>query len=117
MTQPPPSMLSSTIEGQLQEAKVPASTTTDLFKIAQMAQAHESQIVKLAKDIPSMIQQSIKKVTQPTRDKLRGLCATFEILANDLTTLRKDEATITGSPTASDPTPPKPATVASQPAE
>ncbi|MCD9641081.1 hypothetical protein HAX54_026953 [Datura stramonium] len=43
-----------------------------------MAQALESQIVKLSKAIPAMIQQSIKKAMQPARDKLRGLCATVE---------------------------------------
>ncbi|MCE3052480.1 hypothetical protein HAX54_052730 [Datura stramonium] len=57
----------------------------DLLKIAQMAQEHESHIVKLSKAIPSMIQQAIKKAMQPTRDTLRGLCATVEVLENAVT--------------------------------
>ncbi|MCD9638847.1 hypothetical protein HAX54_023007, partial [Datura stramonium] len=79
-TQPPPSMPSSTTGGQFQAVEVPTSTPTDFLIIAQMAQAHESHIVKLAKAIPSMIQQAIKKDMQPTRDKYRGLCATVKVL-------------------------------------
>ncbi|MCD7463834.1 hypothetical protein HAX54_051512 [Datura stramonium] len=54
-TKPLPYMPSSTPEGQFQAADAPATTPPDLLKIAQMAQVHESQIVKLAKAIPSMI--------------------------------------------------------------
>ncbi|MCD7470419.1 hypothetical protein HAX54_010289 [Datura stramonium] len=89
-TQPPPSMPSSTPEGQL-------------------------QIVKLAKAIPSMIHQGIKKAMQPARDKLRGLCTTVDVLENEVITLRKDVATLTRHPLASNPNPPEPAAVTSQP--
>ncbi|MCE3052450.1 hypothetical protein HAX54_052675 [Datura stramonium] len=64
-TQLLPSMLSNKTEAQFQAVEVPASILIVLFKIAQMAQVHESQIVKLAKAIPSMIQQAIKKAMQP----------------------------------------------------
>ncbi|MCE3049425.1 hypothetical protein HAX54_044805 [Datura stramonium] len=114
-TQPPPSMLSSTIDGQFQVAEVPASTPTDLFKIAQIAQAHESQIVKLAKSIPSMIQQAIKKSMQPARDKLRGRCSTIEVLENDVIAFKKDVDILTRPPPASNPIPPEPVAVTSQP--
>ncbi|MCD9645491.1 hypothetical protein HAX54_034454 [Datura stramonium] len=108
-------MLSSTAEGQFLAAEVPASTPTDLFKIAQMAQAHESQILKLAKAILSMIQQAIMKSMQPARNKLRGLCATVEVLQNDVIALRKDVATLIRPPPASNQIPPEQVAVTSQP--
>ncbi|MCD7451365.1 hypothetical protein HAX54_011294 [Datura stramonium] len=114
MTQPPTPMPSSTTEGQYQVAKVLASTPTDLLKITQMAQAHESQIVKLAKVIPYMIQQVIKKAMQPATDNLRGLYATVEVLENDMIALRKDVATLTRPPPTSNLTPPEPAAVTPQ---
>ncbi|MCD9642875.1 hypothetical protein HAX54_029917, partial [Datura stramonium] len=89
---PPPSVFSSTTAGSSQATVVTASLPTDLLIIAQMAQAHESQIIKLAKAILSMIQQAIKKAIQPAKDKLRGLCAKAEVLENDLISLRKDVA-------------------------
>ncbi|MCD7469289.1 hypothetical protein HAX54_008220 [Datura stramonium] len=68
-----------------------------------------------AKDIPSMIQQAIKKTMQPVRDKLRSLCTIVEDLENEVITLRKDVATLTGPPRATNPTTPEPAVVTSQP--
>ncbi|MCD9637768.1 hypothetical protein HAX54_021237 [Datura stramonium] len=115
MTQPTPSMLSSTTDGQFQVAAVTASTPISLFNIAQMAQTRESQIVKLVKDIHSMIQQAIKKAMQPARDKLRDLCATVKVLESDVIDLRKDVATLMGPPSASNPNPPKTAAVISLP--
>ncbi|MCD7470079.1 hypothetical protein HAX54_009653 [Datura stramonium] len=97
------------------KAAITASAPIDFFKIAQMSQAHESQIVKLAKAIPSMIQQAIKKITQPARDKLRGLCAIVEVLESDVISLRKDVDTLTGPPPASNTKPIEPAAVTSQP--
>ncbi|MCD9641482.1 hypothetical protein HAX54_027679 [Datura stramonium] len=84
-----------------------------LFKIAQMDQAHKSQIVKLAKVIPSMIQQAIKKAIQPARDKLKGICATVEVLESHVIALRKDVPTLTRPPPASNSIPPELAAVAS----
>ncbi|MCD7458895.1 hypothetical protein HAX54_039519 [Datura stramonium] len=59
-----------------------------LLKIAQMGQSHESQIVKLSKAIPSMIQQAM----QPAREKLRGLYAKVDALENEVITLRNEVA-------------------------
>ncbi|MCD7458122.1 hypothetical protein HAX54_037369 [Datura stramonium] len=72
-------------------------------------------IIKLAKVIPSMIQQAIKRAMQPARDKLRGLCATVEVLENDVIALRKDVAALTGPPPSSNPIPPELVAVTSQP--
>ncbi|MCE3050101.1 hypothetical protein HAX54_046466, partial [Datura stramonium] len=80
-----------------------------------MAQVHESQIMKLAKAIPSMIQQTIKKAMQTAREKLRGLCAIVEVLENEVITLRKDMDTLTVPPPASNPTHPEPTIVTSKP--
>ncbi|MCD9638176.1 hypothetical protein HAX54_021952 [Datura stramonium] len=94
-------------------AEAPTTTLTDVLKIAQMAQVNESQIVKLAKAISSMIQHAIKKAMKPYRDKLRGLYSTVEVLENEVIALRNDVATLTGPPPASNPTPPEPAGVTS----
>ncbi|MCD7460176.1 hypothetical protein HAX54_043002 [Datura stramonium] len=83
--------------------------------VCTKAQEHESQILKLAKAIPSMIQQAIKKAMQPARNKLRGLCATVEILENEVIALRKDMATLTRPPPVGDPTPPRLAAMTSKP--
>ncbi|MCE0480842.1 hypothetical protein HAX54_037994 [Datura stramonium] len=104
-------MPSSIPEDQFQAVEAHATTPHDLLKIAQMTQLHQSQIVKLAKAIPSMIQQAIKKAMQPARDKLRGLCTIVEVLENEVITLRKDVATLTTPPPTSNPTPPEPAAI------
>ncbi|MCD9559641.1 hypothetical protein HAX54_017772 [Datura stramonium] len=62
-----------------------------------------------------MIQQATKKAIQPARDKLRGLCATIEVLENDVISLRKDVATLTVSPPASNLILPEPPAMTSQP--
>ncbi|MCD7466694.1 hypothetical protein HAX54_003636 [Datura stramonium] len=82
---PPPSMFSNTTSGSSKETKVTTSPPKDLLTIAQMAQAHESSIVKLAKEIPFMIQQAIRKAMPLARDK-------FEVLENDVISLREDVA-------------------------
>ncbi|MCD7449061.1 hypothetical protein HAX54_048959, partial [Datura stramonium] len=106
-TPPPPSMPSNTPAGQFQAAVAP-TTTPDFLKLAQMVQVHESQLMNLAKPIPSMIQQAIKKAMQPSREKTKGLCTTVEVLQNEVVTLRKEVATLTGPPYASNPTPLEP---------
>ncbi|MCE0481946.1 hypothetical protein HAX54_040159 [Datura stramonium] len=85
-TQPLPYMLYSTTDGQFQTAVVPTSKPTDLLKIAQMAQV----------------------------DKLKGLCATVEVLESDVICLRKDVATLMVSPLFSNPNLPEPVAVTSQ---
>ncbi|MCE3051833.1 hypothetical protein HAX54_050934 [Datura stramonium] len=113
-TPPPPYVPSNTPAGQFQAAAAPTTTPPNLLKLAQMAQVHKSQLMKLAKAIPSMIQQAIKKAMQPARDKLKGLCTTVKVLENEVITLMKEVSTLTG-PSASNPTPPEPAAVPSQP--
>ncbi|MCD9642624.1 hypothetical protein HAX54_029509, partial [Datura stramonium] len=46
-----------------------------ILKMAQMAHAYNAQLVKLAKVIPPMIQQAIKKAMKLVVDKLGSLCA------------------------------------------
>ncbi|MCD7454902.1 hypothetical protein HAX54_026467 [Datura stramonium] len=53
---PYPSLVS-----KFQAVAAPATTPPDLLKIAQMAQVHESQIMKLAKAISSMINKLSRK--------------------------------------------------------
>ncbi|MCD9558515.1 hypothetical protein HAX54_015915 [Datura stramonium] len=93
----------------------PTPTPPDFLKLAQRAQVHESQLVKLAKDIPSKIQLALKKAIQPTREKLKGLCTTIELLKDEVITLRIEVAALSGPPSASKPIPLELATVPSQP--
>ncbi|MCE2055587.1 hypothetical protein HAX54_042920 [Datura stramonium] len=60
-------------------------------------------------------EQAIRKAMQPARDKLRGLCTTVEVLENEVISFRKDVATLIGPPPTSNPTPPEPMAVTSQP--
>ncbi|MCD9637833.1 hypothetical protein HAX54_021340 [Datura stramonium] len=105
-TPPPLYMPSNTPVGQFQAA-------ADFLKLGQMVQVHESQLMKLSKAIPSMIQQAIKKAMQPAREKLKGLCTTVEVLENKVVTLRKEVATLTGPPSANNPIPLEPTVVPS----
>ncbi|MCD9644211.1 hypothetical protein HAX54_032359 [Datura stramonium] len=79
-TSPPPSASSTTSTTEFHPVVVPDPTPSNLLKIAQRAQVHESQLLKIAKSIPSMIQTAIKKVVQPAMDKLKSLCSTVEVL-------------------------------------
>ncbi|MCD9560150.1 hypothetical protein HAX54_018631 [Datura stramonium] len=72
---PYPSLMS-----QFQATAAATTIPPELLKLEQMTQVHESQLMKLPKAIPSMIQQVITKAMQPTRDKLKGLCTTVEVL-------------------------------------
>ncbi|MCD9645461.1 hypothetical protein HAX54_034411 [Datura stramonium] len=60
-TPPPPSASSTTSTAQFHPAFDPAPTPPYLLKIAQRAQVHESELVKLAKAILFVIQTAIKK--------------------------------------------------------
>ncbi|MCD9640660.1 hypothetical protein HAX54_026108 [Datura stramonium] len=113
---PPPHLVSShTSAVQLCTVVVPNPTPPNLLKVAQRAQIHEIQLVKLAKAIPSMIQLAIKKSMHPTRDKLKSLCSTFEVLESEVSTLRKEVAALSGPPYTSNPIPPEPTAVSAQP--
>ncbi|MCD9640657.1 hypothetical protein HAX54_026105, partial [Datura stramonium] len=114
-TPPPPLAPSNTPAGQFHAAGAPTTTPPYLIKLAQMAQVHESQLMKLARIIPSMIQQAIRKTMQPARDKLKGLCTTIEVLEIEVVSLRKEVATLTGTSYTRNLTPLEPAVVPSQP--
>ncbi|MCE3051847.1 hypothetical protein HAX54_050982 [Datura stramonium] len=102
---------------QFHTVVAPTITPPDFLKLAQRAQVHESQLVKLAKAIPSMTQLAMKKSMQLARDKLKGLCTTVEVLENKAITLRKEVAALNGPPSSSNPIPSEPAVVPSQPEE
>ncbi|MCD7452453.1 hypothetical protein HAX54_016627 [Datura stramonium] len=82
-TSPPPLASSTTSTAQFHPTIVHAPTPSDFLNIAQRAQEHESRVLNLAKAIPSMIQNAIKKVLQPAKDKLKSLCSTVEVLENE----------------------------------
>ncbi|MCD9559716.1 hypothetical protein HAX54_017888, partial [Datura stramonium] len=88
-TPPPPSTSSTTSTPQFHPTAVPTPTPPDFHKIEQRAQVHESQLMKLAKAIPSMIQNSIKNAMQPAKDKLKSLCSTVEVLESEVIFLEK----------------------------
>ncbi|MCD7462549.1 hypothetical protein HAX54_048751 [Datura stramonium] len=50
-----------------------------LLKLAQIARAHNAQLLKLDKAIPPMIQQAIKIAMNQVVDKLGSLCAQYEV--------------------------------------
>ncbi|MCD9640331.1 hypothetical protein HAX54_025607 [Datura stramonium] len=75
-------------------AVVPTPTPLDFLKLAQRAKVHESQLVKLAKAIPSMIQIAINKAMQPAKDKLKSLWTTVEVLESKVISLRREVAAI-----------------------
>ncbi|MCE0481154.1 hypothetical protein HAX54_038638 [Datura stramonium] len=83
-------------------AKAPAnarasqiSPPPDLLNIAQMEKMHENQLVRLAKDIPSIIQSSLKKALQSARDKLTHLCSKVDVLESEVTILQQEVTTFT----------------------
>ncbi|MCD9645690.1 hypothetical protein HAX54_034816 [Datura stramonium] len=61
---------------------------------AQRAQAHESHLVKLAMEIPSMILLAINKAMQPAKDKFKSLGSSDEVLERDVISLRKEVAAL-----------------------
>ncbi|MCE3214900.1 hypothetical protein HAX54_000236 [Datura stramonium] len=113
-TPPPPSTYSTTSTTQFHPAVVPAPTPLDFLKIAQRAQVHESQLMKLSKAIPSMIQTAIKKAMQPTKDKLKSLCSTIEVLQSEVISLRREVVALGEPPSTSNSNPPEPAAVPMQ---
>ncbi|MCD7459304.1 hypothetical protein HAX54_040583, partial [Datura stramonium] len=89
-TPPPPLVSSTTSTTQYHLATNLAPTPPDLLKVAKRAQVHESQLVKLAKAIPFMIQTAIKKSMKPIKDKLKSLCSTIEVLERKVIYLRQE---------------------------
>ncbi|MCD7452196.1 hypothetical protein HAX54_015476, partial [Datura stramonium] len=97
-TPPPPSASSHTSAAPFHTAKFHTPTPLDLLNIARRAKIHERQLVQLGKDIPSMIQLAIKKALQPTKDKLKSLCSTVEVLEDEVGTLKKEVVALNASP-------------------
>ncbi|MCD9643846.1 hypothetical protein HAX54_031698 [Datura stramonium] len=83
----PSSMFSSIALGSPQADRVNSSLPTGLLTMAQMARAHNSQLLKLAKTIPPIIKKAIKKAMQPIVEKLGCLHAKVEVLEKEVTTL------------------------------
>ncbi|MCD7452530.1 hypothetical protein HAX54_017285 [Datura stramonium] len=48
------------------------------------AKMHENQLVQLPKALPSMIQGDIKKLLQPSKDKMASLCSTVDVLESEV---------------------------------
>ncbi|MCE3050808.1 hypothetical protein HAX54_048233 [Datura stramonium] len=61
-----------------------------LLKMVQMARTYNSQILKLAKVIPHMIQSSIKMAMKPVVEKLSSLCARVDVLEREVTAMRDE---------------------------
>ncbi|MCE3215530.1 hypothetical protein HAX54_002738 [Datura stramonium] len=110
-TPPPPSASSHISAAQFHTVVVPTPTPPDFLKVAQRAQVHESQLVKLAKAIPSMIQLSIKKAMKPAKYILKRLCSIVEVLESEVITLRKYVAALSEPPSTSNTIPPEPAAI------
>ncbi|MCD7472823.1 hypothetical protein HAX54_014192 [Datura stramonium] len=87
----------------------------DLLVLAQKVKAHENQLVKLAKAIPSMIHLSIQRALQPTRDKLLGLFSTVDALEKEVITLRKEISSPSAMPSPSLPSHAMPAMMHDKP--
>ncbi|MCD9637821.1 hypothetical protein HAX54_021325 [Datura stramonium] len=104
-TPPPPSASTHTVAAPLHTDEFHSSTPPDFLNIAQRDKIHESQLVQLAKAIPSMIQIAIKKVLQPAKDKLTSLCSTIDVLESEVGTLRQEMAALTAPPSTSHLTP------------
>ncbi|MCD7466296.1 hypothetical protein HAX54_002866 [Datura stramonium] len=55
-----------------------------------MSWDHNAQLVRIAKDISSMIQHAIKTTMKPVVEKLESLCARVDVLEDDVVVLRKE---------------------------
>ncbi|MCD9560988.1 hypothetical protein HAX54_019855 [Datura stramonium] len=88
----PPSPLASTHTktSPLYTAETYNSLPPDLINIAQRAKMHENKLVRLAKALPSMIHNAIKKALQPSKDKLASLCSIVDVLESEVGTLKQD---------------------------
>ncbi|MCE3052015.1 hypothetical protein HAX54_051414, partial [Datura stramonium] len=114
-TPPPPSPSTHTSVSPFHTTELHNTTSADFLNIAQRDKKCESQFVRLAKAIPSMIQHSIKKALQPAKDKLASLCSTVEVLESEVGTLRKEVVALSAPPSTDHPTPCEPAMMPAQP--
>ncbi|MCE3052155.1 hypothetical protein HAX54_051721 [Datura stramonium] len=107
-TSPPPSASTHTSATPFHTAEFHNHTPPNLLNITQRAKIHESQLMGLAKAIPSMIQLAIKKALQLAKDNLTSLCSTVEVLEREVITLRKEVAALNAPSSTSYPTPCEP---------
>ncbi|MCD7464411.1 hypothetical protein HAX54_052696 [Datura stramonium] len=107
-TPPPPSASTHTLAAPLHKDEFHSPTPPDFLNIKQREKMHESQLVRLAKAIPSMIPLSIKKALHPAKDKLTCLCSTVDVLEREVVTLRQEVATLSAAPPTCHPTPREP---------
>ncbi|MCD9643296.1 hypothetical protein HAX54_030639 [Datura stramonium] len=102
-----PSSLASThtTTAPLHTVEPQSSPSPDLLNMAQRAKMHENQLVRLAKDLLSMIQGALKKALQPAKDKLASLCSTVDVLECKVGTLKQEVAALTSQSSMSNQTP------------
>ncbi|MCD7458166.1 hypothetical protein HAX54_037458 [Datura stramonium] len=97
---PPPSMFSSTTAGSSQ-ATYDVGSSLLTAEMRNKEEERDENLAKMMARLELMTKhvmgaepkgQAIKKAMQPSRDKLRGLCAKVQVLENDLIALREDVA-------------------------
>ncbi|MCD7457680.1 hypothetical protein HAX54_035843 [Datura stramonium] len=108
MPPPSPSASTHTTTTPLHIVESHNSPPHDLLHIAQRAKMHENQLLRLAKALPSMIQNAIKKALQPAKDKLATLCSIVDVLESEVGTLKQEVAALTTPPSTSQPNPSEP---------
>ncbi|MCE0481762.1 hypothetical protein HAX54_039780 [Datura stramonium] len=87
---PPTSKISDDASISLTADKHVPPKASGLLKIAHMARSHNTQLLKLAKTIPLMILQAIKKVMKLVVDKLGSLCAQMDVLEGEVAAIREE---------------------------
>ncbi|MCD7450058.1 hypothetical protein HAX54_003114 [Datura stramonium] len=76
--------VSLTIDGHV------SPQTSGLLKMVKMDHAHNAQLVKLDKSIPSMIHSAIKTAIKPVVEKLSSLCARADVLEAEVATIMEE---------------------------
>ncbi|MCD7462688.1 hypothetical protein HAX54_049103 [Datura stramonium] len=94
MTLPSSSASTHTATAPLHTVEPQGSPPPDLLNIALRDKMHKNQLVRLAKDLPAMIQGAIKKALQPPKDKLARLCSTVDVLECKVGTLKQEVAAL-----------------------
>ncbi|MCD7453974.1 hypothetical protein HAX54_022892, partial [Datura stramonium] len=81
------------------------SPPANFLNNAQRAKMHENWLVWLAKALPSMLHNAIKKSLLPAKDKFASLCSTIDVLESEVRTLKQEVAALTAPPSTSQPNP------------
>ncbi|MCD7463877.1 hypothetical protein HAX54_051624 [Datura stramonium] len=115
MTLPSSSASTHRATTPLHTAEPQSSLPPDFHNIAQRAKMHENQLVGLAKALPAMIQDAIKKALQPAKDKLASLCSTVDVLECKVGTLKQEVAALTAPSSISQPNHCEPEVVPEEP--